>query len=83
MASGEVLGFVPGIWDELAAGTPGSDASVGGMAHPDSIRRTAGYVTRMSGGVRGREPRGSPLSRLGVDRYPPMRVADALPILSD
>jgi hypothetical protein len=31
MASGEVLGFVPGIWDELAAGTPGSDAPVGVM----------------------------------------------------
>ena len=29
MASGEVLGFVPGIWDELAAGTPASDAPVG------------------------------------------------------
>ena len=33
MASGEVLGFVPGIWDELAAGTPGSDAPVGVMSH--------------------------------------------------
>jgi hypothetical protein len=30
-----------------------------------SIRRTAVYVTRTSGGVGGREPRGSPLSRLG------------------
>ena len=29
MASGEVWGFVPGIWDELAAGTPDSDAPVG------------------------------------------------------
>jgi hypothetical protein len=37
MASGEVLGFAPGIWDELAAGTPGSDAPVAVMDHPDSI----------------------------------------------
>ena len=29
MASGEVLGFVLGIWGELAAGTPDSDAPVG------------------------------------------------------
>ena len=29
MASGEVLSCVPGIWDELAAGTPESDAPVG------------------------------------------------------
>jgi hypothetical protein len=63
MASGEVLGFVPGIWDELAAGTPGSDAPVGVMSHPDSIHRTAGYVTRMSGGVGGERSRGLPLSR--------------------
>jgi hypothetical protein len=36
MASGEVLDFVPGIWDELAAGTPETEAPVGGvMAHPD------------------------------------------------
>jgi hypothetical protein len=56
MASGEVLGFVPGIWDELAAGTLGSDAPVGVMDHPDSIHRTAGYVTRMSGGVGGGRP---------------------------
>jgi hypothetical protein len=53
MASGEVLGFVPGIWDALVAGTPGSDAPVGVMSHPDSIHRTAGDVTRMSGGVGG------------------------------
>ena len=46
MASGEVLGLVPGIWDELAAGTPETDAPVGVMAHPDGICRTAGYVTR-------------------------------------
>jgi hypothetical protein len=64
MASGEVLGFAPGIWDELAAGTPGVNAPVGVMFHPDSIYRTAGDVTRTSGGVGGREPRGSPLSRL-------------------
>jgi hypothetical protein len=35
MASGEVLGFVPSIWEELAAGTPGEDAPVRVMAHPD------------------------------------------------
>jgi hypothetical protein len=29
MASGEVSG-VPGIWDELTAGTPGEDTQVGG-----------------------------------------------------
>jgi hypothetical protein len=56
MASGEVLGFVPGIWGELAAGTPGSAAPVGVMDHPDFIHRTAGYVTRMSGGVGGGRP---------------------------
>ena len=53
MASGEVLGCAPGIWDELAAGTPGEHAPVGVMFRPDSICRTAGYVTRMSGGVGG------------------------------
>jgi hypothetical protein len=56
MASGEVLGFVPGIWDELAAGTPGPDAPVGVMAHPDSIHRTAVFVTRTYGGVGGGRP---------------------------
>jgi hypothetical protein len=56
MASGEVLGFVPGIWDELAAGTPGDDAPGGVTYHPDNICRTAGYVTRMSGGVGGGRP---------------------------
>ena len=56
MASGEVLGFVPGIWDERAAGTPGDDVPVGVTYHPDSICRTAGYVTRMSGGVGGGRP---------------------------
>ena len=45
-------GFAPGIWDELAAGTSEADAPVGVMVHPDSIHRTAGYVTRMSGGGR-------------------------------
>jgi hypothetical protein len=35
MASGEVLGFALGIWDELAAGTPGYAAPVGVMVHPD------------------------------------------------
>ena len=44
---------IAGIWDELSAGTPGNDASVGVMSHPDSIHRTAGYVTRMSDGVGG------------------------------
>jgi hypothetical protein len=56
MASGEVLGLAPGIWDELAAGTPETDAPVGVMAHPDAIYRTAGYVTRTSGGVGGGRP---------------------------
>jgi hypothetical protein len=56
MASGEVWGFRPGIWDELAAGTPETDAPVGVMDHPDNICRTAGYVTRMSGGVGGGRP---------------------------
>jgi hypothetical protein len=53
MASGEVSGFVPVIWDELAAGTPGSDAPVGVMDYSDSIYRTAVFVTRTSGGVGG------------------------------
>jgi hypothetical protein len=35
MASGEVRDFVPGIWDELAAGIPGPNAPVGVMAHSD------------------------------------------------
>jgi hypothetical protein len=35
MASGEVRDFVPGIWDELAAGTPETAAPVGVRAHPD------------------------------------------------
>jgi hypothetical protein len=56
MASGEVWGTVPGIWDELAAGTPETDSPVGVMVHPDLIYRTAGYVTRMSGGVGGGRP---------------------------
>jgi hypothetical protein len=64
MASGEVSGLVPGIWDELAAGTPEPLLRLGVMAHPDSIHRTAGYVTRMSGGVGGGRPRGPSLSRL-------------------
>jgi hypothetical protein len=34
MPSGEVLGFVPGIWGELAAGTPGPNAPVGGRVSP-------------------------------------------------
>src|SRR5882724_9402924 len=33
--------------------------------YPDSICRTAGEVTRMSGGVGGGRPRGPSLSRLG------------------
>jgi hypothetical protein len=55
-ASGAVWGLVPGNWDELAAGTPETDAPVGVMAHPDGICRTAGDVTRMSGGVGGGRP---------------------------
>jgi hypothetical protein len=45
-----------GLWDERAAGTPGEDTPVRGMYHPDFICRTAGYVTRMSGGVGGGRP---------------------------
>ena len=56
MASGEGLGVAPGIWDELTAGTPATDAPVGVMAHPDAICRTAGDVTRLSGGVGGGRP---------------------------
>jgi hypothetical protein len=56
MAAGEGLGFVPGIWGDLAAGTPGSEAPVGVMAPPNFIHRTAGDVTRMSGGVGGGRP---------------------------
>jgi hypothetical protein len=48
--------IISGAWDELTAGTPGPKAPVGVMAHPDSICRTAGYVTRMSGGVGGGRP---------------------------
>jgi hypothetical protein len=54
---------ISGAWDELAAGTPGDDAPVGVTFHPDIIRRTAGDVTRMSGGGGGGRPRGSSLSR--------------------
>jgi hypothetical protein len=68
MASGEVLGFAPGIWDELAAGTPETDAPVGVMTHPDSIHRTAVFVTRTSGGVGGGRPRGPSLSRLALSK---------------
>jgi hypothetical protein len=57
-----------GLWDELVAGTSGDDAPVGVLDHPDSIHRTAGDVTRMSGGVGGEGPRGSSLSRLS--RFP-------------
>jgi hypothetical protein len=56
MASGEVSGFVPVIWDELAAGTPGSDAPVGVMDYSDPIHRTAVFVTRTYGGVGGGRP---------------------------
>jgi hypothetical protein len=56
MASGEVLGFRPSIWDELAAGTQRSDAPVEVMDHPDSIHRTAVFVTRTYGGVGGGRP---------------------------
>jgi hypothetical protein len=52
-----------GLWDALAAGTPGDDAPVGVMAHPDCIHRTAVFVTRTSGGVGGGRPRGPSLSR--------------------
>jgi hypothetical protein len=65
MASAEVLGFAPGIWDELAAGTPATDVPVGVMTHPDSIHRTAVFVTRTYGGVGGGRPRGPSLSRFG------------------
>ena len=64
MASGEVSN---GTWDELLAGTPRSAALVGVMVHPDLICRTAGYVTRMSGGVGGERSRGLPLSRFGTN----------------
>ena len=63
MASGEVVGFAPGIGDELAAGPPETDAPVGVMTHPDAIHRTAEFVTRTYGGVRGGRPRGPSLSR--------------------
>jgi hypothetical protein len=53
MASSEVLGFAPGIWEELAAGTPETDAPVRVMTHLDSGHRTAVFVTRTSGGVGG------------------------------
>jgi hypothetical protein len=64
IASGEVLGLAPGIWDELAAGTPGPDTPVGVMAHPNAIHRTAVFVTRTYGGVGGGRSRGPSLSRL-------------------
>ena len=38
---------------------------LGGTYPPDGICRTAGDVTRMSGGVGGGRPRGSSLSRFG------------------
>ena len=59
---------MPGIWDELAAGTPGDDAPVGVMAHPDLIHRTAVFVIRTYGGVGGGRPRGPSLSRFGGTR---------------
>jgi len=56
MASGEALTGRFDAWDERPTGIPGAEAPVGVMAHPDLICRTAGYVTRMSGGVGGGRP---------------------------
>jgi hypothetical protein len=58
-----------GAWDELTAGTPGDDAPVGVTYHPDGLCRTAGYVTRLSGGVGGGRPRGPSLSRLDIQDH--------------
>jgi hypothetical protein len=68
MASGEVPGVMPGIWEEPAAGASGEDVPVGCNYHPDGRYRTARYVTRRSGGVGGERPRGPFLSRLGSTR---------------
>jgi hypothetical protein len=47
----------PGGWDEAGVGAVGNDAPVGVLGryaqHIDLICRTAGYVTRTSGGVGG------------------------------
>jgi hypothetical protein len=48
--------IISGAWDELTAGTPGDDAPVGVTYHPANLCRTAGYVTRTSGGVGGGRP---------------------------
>jgi hypothetical protein len=57
-------------WGELATGATGEDASVEVIYYLDSICRTAGYVTRMSGGVGGERSRGLPLSRYIGPRTP-------------
>ena len=63
-ASGESMGRRLRGWDEADVGAARGDAPVGvrrfALSHVDSICRTAGYVTRLSGGVGGGSREASP-----------------------
>jgi hypothetical protein len=63
-AFGESIGRELGGWNETDVGAAGSDAPVGAhrryAMRTDSICRTAGYVTRTSGGVGGGSREASP-----------------------
>lgn len=64
IAFGEPMGRKPGGWNEPDVGAVGEDAPVGMRRryalHIDLICRTAGYVTRTSGGVGGGSREASP-----------------------
>lgn len=64
IAFGESMGRKPSGWNEIEVGAVGRDAPVGVQRryslHFDLICRTAGYVTRTSGGVGGRSREASP-----------------------
>ena len=71
-----VTGY-PGAEPVVAKPAPESPALTEQVRVPDqaSPSRTAGYVTRMPGGVGGVAPRGVPLSRSWVERRPRSRVS--------
>jgi hypothetical protein len=56
MASGEALAGRFDAWDEWPLARREQTPRLGWVYHPDLIYRTAGYVTRMSGGVGGGRP---------------------------
>ena len=68
-AFGESMGRKPGGWNETEVGAVGDDAPVGVRRryalHIDLICRTAGYVTRTSGGVGGGSREASPYPKWG------------------